>query len=210
MHRKEAVTGSSAQIDRIAWMVAFVAPLALSALLLTVKTAPAAEPSPTLTPLAFVEAFETETEEAIELVPEEACFVAEEALEAEELAEADVEEICEEEQPERGPKGEAGSVGSAAAQDECALRGANAHATTKRHKLKLTIGYTTNEPVNVTVEIKLGGTRLASLHRHLGKSGVLRFTKQLAAKQNGKLAVRLKLPSGGVGCPSRRLVLFPR
>lgn len=209
MQRKEAPADHSAQIARIAWLVTFVVPLVLAGLLLTVKSAQA---EPLSVPVALdadvEEIFEAEIEEVSELAPEEACIEAEEAFEVEELAEIEMEEICEEEQPERGPRGEA-TNGDAAA-EECALRSASANAVTKNDKLKLTIGYTTTEPVNAKVEIKQGGVKLASLSRHLGRSGVLRHTEKLGENEDGKLTVRLKLASGAAGCPSRRLVLFPR
>lgn len=208
MQRKEATTDHSAQIARIAWLVTFVVPLVLAALLLTVKSAQA---DPLSIPVALdadvEEIFEAEIEEVSELAPEEACIEAEEAFEAEELAEVEVEEICEEEEPERGPRGEDNN-GDAA--EECALRSANAHATTKNDRLRLTIGYTTTEPVNAKVEIKQGAVKIASLSRHLGRSGVLRHTEQLGPEQHGKLKIRLKLTTGSAGCPSQRLVLFPR
>lgn len=93
---------------------------------------------------------------------------------------------------------------------QCPLRSANAHAATKNDKLKLTIGYTTSEPFDATFEIKQGAIRLASLRRHLGRSGVLRFNKVLGEHDQGRLVIRIKLPKGRAGCPSRRLVLFPR
>ncbi|HEX7278156.1 MAG TPA: hypothetical protein VF255_00905 [Solirubrobacterales bacterium] len=93
--------------------------------------------------------------------------------------------------------------------DECPLRSVRAHASTKHDKLKLTIGYTTNEPVTTTIQLRKGTVGVETFKRHLGKSGVLRFTEELG-KGSGKLSVHFKLPSGSAGCPSRRLVLFPR
>lgn len=206
MQEREATTDRSVQINRVAWLVTFVVPLVLTALLLTAKAVQAAEPLSS--PVSLEEVFEAEFEEAIELTPEDACIEAEEALEMEELAEDEVEEICEEEVSEPGPKsrGEDGDDDAA----ECALRSASANATTKNERLKLTIAYTTTAPTDATFEIKQGATKLATLQRHLGNSGAVRFTKQLGENADGKLTVRIKLPSGGVGCPSRRLVLFPR
>ena len=204
MQDREATTDRSAQINRIAWLVTFVVPLVLTALLLTVKTAHAVEPSPS--PVAFdLEVFEAEVEEVIELEPEEACTEAEEAFEMEELDEEEVEEICEE-GSEVGSKSGATGAGST----ECALRSANAHASTNNNRLKLTIGYTTSEPVDAVVEIKQGAEKLGSLKRHLSRSGVIRYTKQIDEEQRGKLKVRLRLSTGSTGCPSQRLVLFPR
>jgi hypothetical protein len=205
MHDQDATTDRSAQINRIAWLVTFVVPLVLTALLLTVKTAQATEPpSP---PAALEEVFEAEFEEAIELTPEDACFEAEEAFEVGELEEAELEKICEEEVSEPGPRGKGDSAPGAG---ECPLRSANANATARNDRLKLTIGYTTNTPTNAAFEVKLGPAKLATLQRHLGRSGVIRFNKPMPENPRGKLTVRIKLPAGAAGCPSRRLVLFPR
>jgi len=203
MQRKE-VTDRSVQITRIAWLVTFVVPLVLAALLLTVKSAQA-EPLASPATLDY-EVFEAEVEEVSELTPEEACIEAEEAFEMEELAEVEMEEVCEEGQDEVEAKDKAATTGPG----ECALRSANAHAATNNNRLKLTIGYTTTAPTDATFEVKQGGTKLATFRRHLGNSGVVRFSKQLGENADGKLAVRIKLPPGGSVCPSRRLVLFPR
>lgn len=94
--------------------------------------------------------------------------------------------------------------------DVCPLRSAHAHAVTKHDKLKLTIGYTTNESVTTTIQLRKGTVGVETFKRHLGKSGVLRFTEEELGKGSGKLSVHFKLPPGSAGCPSRRLVLFPR
>lgn len=195
-----------AQVDRIAWLVTFVVPLVLAALLLTVKTAQAAEPLSS--PVTLEEVLEAEIEETIELTPEDACIEAEEAFEMDELTEDEVEEVCEEEEEsEPDPKGKDERDSGPAV---CPIRSANAHASTKNDRLKLTIGYTATAPTNAIFEVKLGSSRLAAFQRHLGNSGVVRFSKPLGENANGKLTVRIKLPGGGVGCPSRRLVLSPR
>lgn len=93
--------------------------------------------------------------------------------------------------------------------DVCPLRSASAHASTKRDKLKLTIGYSTNEPFTAAIQLRKGAIGIETFKRHLGKSGVLRFAEDLG-KGSGKLSVHFKLPPGSAGCPSRRLVLFPR
>jgi len=135
--------------------------------------------------------------------------------ETEEEAEASEEELetCDEE-AEECEEGEAASGPEERRSDapgKCLLRSTSARAVTKNDKLKLTIGYTTNEPSEATVEIKRGAVRIGSLHRHLGRSGVLRFSKELNEEQSGKLVVRILLPKRKrAGCPSRRLVLFPK
>ena len=151
---------------------------------------------------------ETAFEESVEDVGEEVevveaeCEAAEEELEEGELGEAAVERICEE---------EVGTSATDSVSSDCPVRSAHAHAVEKNDRLKMTIGYTTNEPTRATLEIRAGSTQVASLKRHLGRSGVLRFTKVLSKMQAGKRTlVRIKLPKGSAGCPSRRLVLFPR
>jgi len=206
MQGQHTTAERDARLNRIAWLVTFVVPLVVATLLLTVKTAEAAEPLPY--PISLEEVSEAEFDEATELTPDDACTEAEEALDMEELVETEVEEICEEEASEAEPKSKDGPAPAGTSQ--CLLRTANAHATTKNSRLKLTIGYTTTAPTDATFEIKQGATKLATLQRHLGNAGVVRLTRQLGENANGKLTVRIKLPAGAVGCPSRRLVLFPR
>jgi hypothetical protein len=101
--------------------------------------------------------------------------------------------------------------GDAEAATACPLRSAKGHAAIKRGKLKLTIGYTTNEPTEAKVQLHYGAIKLGSLKRHLGGSGVLRITKKLSGKPKAKpSAVRIELDPEGAGCPTRRLVLFPK
>lgn len=205
MKSREVAPDRSAQIARIAWLATFVVPLVLTALLLVVvKSTPAAPVPPSTVPFSLDDEFEGETEGDFEL--EVMCVEAEEELEADELAEEELEAICAEVEEEGAATGGTGG----ASPTHCVLRSANAHATTKNDKLKLTIGYTTTEPTDATVEIKQGATRIATLNRHLGRSGVLRYTKQLGENADGKLTVRIKPQTGAAGCPSRRLVLFPR
>lgn len=94
--------------------------------------------------------------------------------------------------------------------DVCPLRSAHAHASTKRDKLKLTIGYTTNEPFSARITIQWGSTQIGSLRRHLGHSGVLRFAEKLNEDDRKRLVTSISAAGRSVGCPSRRLVLFPR
>ena len=110
------------------------------------------------------------------------------------------EEFCEEED----------ESSTASSTDKCFLRSAQAHATTKRDKLKVTVGYTTYDPVNAKIEIRQGKTRIGTFKRHLGKSGVLRLTGKLSGPNGNGVAVRIHPAEGAAGCPSRRLVLFPR
>jgi hypothetical protein len=130
-------------------------------------------------------------------------FVEEEdegGAEGEAEAEGDDGEELEEEEEAEPPPG-----------DVCPLRSASAHAVTGHDKLRLTIGYTANEPFHARIEIKQGPARIDSVQRHFGPSGVLRLSSKLdEQRKGGRLAVRIKPASGGFGCPSRRLVLFPR
>lgn len=140
-----------------------------------------------------------------------AILAGEEEEEAEAAAE-EIEEECEEVEEgfEECEEVESEAARAASAREECVLRTARAHASVDRsgRKLKLTIGYTTYEPAKA--RIKVGN--LATLQRHLGRSGVLRVTKKLSAKQSGKrIVIRIDLPSArSAGCPFRRLVLSPR
>lgn len=90
---------------------------------------------------------------------------------------------------------------------ECVLRSAKAHASVKKNKLKLTIGYTTSEPTKAVVEVRYGAAKLGSFKRYLRRSGVLRVTKKLNSVQGNRHSrVRIELDPEGAGCPSRRLV----
>ncbi len=175
-------------------------PLALAALLFVASTSQADSPIPDIDPLAFEEEFEIEDEGEFEL---EECEAAEEEFEEGVIAAAEVDIFCEAD----GGASAAADKGKSA----CALRSAKARAVEKRNKLKVTVGYTTSEPLKATIQIRQGKTTIGSFKRRLGKSGVLRFTEKLSEKLAGKrTVVKFKLPSGSAGCPSRRLVLFPR
>lgn len=172
-------------MHRIAFLVALIS-IAMLAV-----AGPASATVPVL-PLPAVSAFDQETEEE------------EEASEEEEL------EACEEEAEECEEAAEPGAKRSDGPA-ECPLRSASARASNKNDKLKLKIRYTTSKPVTATIEIRNGSTRIGSFKRHLGRSGVLSFTKALGEKRIGeRTVIRIELPSGGAGCPSRRLVLLPK
>jgi hypothetical protein len=201
------------RIARTAWFAAFVVPLILAALLLGVRSAQATPPVAGPTPmsgeeLGFEEELEADEDEA-EFAAEECEIAKEEAAEGE-LSKAEVDEICSQSSGSRTQK--AGP--SSAVPEECVLRSAHGHAALEGHgaKLKLTIGYTAYEPAGATIEIGKGANHIATLHQHLGRSGVVRIVKSLQGDDAPKrLAVGIELPSSeGVGCPFRRLVLFPR
>ncbi len=184
-------------------------PLALALMLFAVSAAHAAPLGPSATPLAFEEEFDAEEEggEGEAEIEEGACEEAEEEFNEGELSAAEVKEICEEEAAERHKK----SAGPGApAPEECILRSAHGQAVTsgKDGKLKLTIGYTTYEPA--AASLKIG--HLGTVHRHLGRSGVLRLVEDLHGHGSPKhLSVQIDIPSSkSAGCPFRRLVLSPR
>jgi hypothetical protein len=182
--------------------------LLLAGLLLAAGVAHGAGTGPAASPLSLEEPFEAEAEEEWEGEEEDegACEAAEEEVEEGELTQAEADEICKEEAEERMKKKT--SPGSAAP-EECILRSAHAQASLIAHdeKLKLTLGYTTYEPT--TAKLQIG--HFATVHRHLGRSGVLRFVENLPGDNAPKqLAVQIEPPGKSAGCPFRRLVLFPR
>ncbi|HEY8808948.1 MAG TPA: hypothetical protein VIM28_02900 [Solirubrobacterales bacterium] len=201
------------RIARTAWFAAFVVPLILAALLLGVRSAqatpPVAGPAPlSVEELAFEEELEAEEDEA-EFAEEECEIAKEEATEGE-LSKAEADEVCSQSSGSKTQK--AGP--SSAAPEECVLRSAHGHAGVEGQgtKLKLTIGYTAYEPVGAKIEIGKGSSHIATLHQNLGRSGVVRIVKSLHGDDVPKrLTVGIELPSSeSVGCPFRRLVLFPR
>ncbi len=168
------------------WMHLFLAVQALLAIGLF-ATAMAPLGAPAAPPSAAPAEVSTEEEGS-----EEESEFEEECVEAEE-------EFCEEEDESE----------AASSAEKCFLRSAQAHSATKNNKLKVTVGYTTNRPVGAMIEIRQGSTRIGTFRRHLGKSGVLRFTGKLPKQENAGIAVRIRPSEGAAGCPSRRLVLFP-
>ena len=185
-------------------------PLVLAVLLFAVSAAHAAPVGPSAAPLAFEEEFAAEEdgdEEGEDEFEEADCEEAEEEFEEGELSGTEVKEICDEAAAESRKKTAGpGSV----APEECILRSAHGEAATSGQgdKLKLTIGYTTYEPVAAT--IKIG--HLDAVHRHLGRSGVLRLVESLHGHDSPKqVSVRIDIASAkSAGCPFRRLVLSPR
>jgi len=162
--------------ERFAVLVCFAALLAVVAILGLAKAAHAAE-DPALEP-------EIELAEEDGELEEDACLEAE--------TEAEVEAACEDEE-----EGES---------EVCPLHSAHAHLAEAHNRVKLTIGYTSNEPTPATVQIKSGRTKV--FKRYLNRSGVLRFTEN-ATTLHKKVVIRIEAV-GWAGCPSRRLVLFRR
>lgn len=150
--------------------------------------------TPVTAPFAFEEELEPEEEEGeFEEEPGEEfgegeCEIAEEELEEGLLTPADVEEICaaEEEALEASQSGNAGA---------CPLRSATAHASIRGNRLKLTIGYTTREPMTARIETHAGKRKLGSYRRRLGRSGVLRLTKRLGKRRPQKIRIRIEAPA---------------
>jgi hypothetical protein len=178
---------------------------ALVALLGAGSAAASASAAPAVIPFALGEVeFEAEEEGEEETTAEEECEEAEEEFAEGELSADEVREYCESETQRHGR-----SSRSDVLAEECVLRSAHGHAAVdeKAQKLKLTIGYTAYEPAAATIDIG----NLTTLHRHLGRSGVLRTVESLHGDHLKRLVVRIELPSARTaGCPSRRLVLFPR
>jgi hypothetical protein len=176
--------------------IRFVA-LLLAALPLAAGTAYAAAPAPagSATASAAEEEFEV-IEEVEEEDRAEECAEAEVEFELGEIEAEEMEAFCKEAEVE------AGSAGSSSAQ--CPLRSAHAHAATNHRKLKVTLGYTAYKPFQAKLHLS---SHLGNLKRHLSRSGVLRFTRQLGKRKPHKLVLKLR-PVGATGCPSRRLVLF--
>jgi hypothetical protein len=195
----------ASMLDRLPPLVIL---LLLSGLLLAAAGAHGAPAGPAASASALEEDFEGlegEAEEESEEVESECETALEEAGEGE-LGLDEADEICAEVAETGKRKKNAGgkSVGSASiAPEECLLRSAHAHAALNPagDKLKLTIGYIAYEPVGATVEVRKGASRLATMHRRLGRSGVLRIVKALGdAKAPKRIVVRLAVPSSPGYC----------
>ena len=134
------------------------------------------------------------------------CGIAQEEAEEGEISQLEADEVCAEEAREERRKK---AAPSATAPEECVLRSAHASATTPGEggKLKLTIGYTAYEPATAKLEIG----HLGTVHRHLGRSGVLRLVENLRGDAPKQLSIRIEIgATKSAGCPFRRLVLSPR
>jgi hypothetical protein len=191
---------------RLLWLATFVVPLILAGLLLAASTAAAAPGAGA--PPSFEEELELESEGEGEGEEEGACAEAREEFEEGELEEAEAEEICAEEREEAKRK----ASGPGAAPSECLVRSAHARlvAYASNNRVRLTIGYTTYEPTQATVDYGLSGGRgslhLGTARRHLGHSGVLRLTRTLSDAQMSKVeaarhfTVRLHSPEAPPSC----------
>lgn len=173
--------------------------LLLASLLLAANTAHGVPGDPSAVPSAVEEdlEFELEDEETEGAEESSECDEAEEEFEEGELGGNEVEAICDE-----GNDRKRAASGSAPP-EECLLKSTHVRAVANDEgdKLKLTLGYTTYEPANATVEIHRGSTRIGTVHRHLGRTGVLRITERLGKKPAAKkIVVRIRIPSSPQYC----------
>lgn len=209
----------------LAWVATFVTSLFLVLLLLSATPASAA-PAPLLN--AGNAPYEPGDEEGWEYEEEEEgeegefegeegeyedelggtdCELGVEAFEEGLLTLTDVQDLCAAEE-----EWEEEMEGGSESRPPCALRSARLHAkTTKRKRLRLTIGYTTATPIAARIEIRAGKKKLGSVKRRLGRRGVIRLTRRLGKKHLGKrIRLRVRLPRQGAACSSQQLVLFPQ
>jgi hypothetical protein len=171
---------------RFAWGVAFIATLALVAILGLARSAQALGP-PATVPATAVAAPVAGDEDEVE----------EEAGEDEDgdFLECDDAEECEEDE------------GNPEAPPECLLNRAEAtvFAAANRDRVRLQLRYTTTSPTSVTFDYGLHGSRgslfLGSQRKQLGSSGVLRLETSLNEEQMKKVlaarafVVRLRVPA---------------
>lgn len=179
--------------------LAFLALLLLSGLLLAASLAPAAPQPAASVPFAFEEELEAEVEidEEDAFASEAECIAEEAGFEAIELSEAELREICAEELE---------AAEEAATASRCPLRSANGHAVARNGRLKVTVGYTASEPFSARVELRRGDVQIAAAQRHLGRSGVLRFSEKLGEKRLERIVIRIRLPQAKADCPAYRAV----
>jgi hypothetical protein len=186
--------------------------LLLSALLLAAAGAQGASAEATASPSAFEEDFESledeleEEGESEEEAAEAECEMARGEADEGEMGPDEVDAICAE-TAEAGKRkrnvGRKKAGSDPVAPEECLLRSAHAHAAvdTAGDKLKLTIGYTAYEPVAARVEVRRGSSRIATMHRRLGRSGVLRIVKDLGPAGTPKrVVVSLAVPASPGYC----------
>jgi hypothetical protein len=215
----KALHPKSPPIARLCWTAAFVALLALGALLVTARTSSAAPPSATAPASpAFDEGQEEleeeleeweEDEEEEELGVEEEpnweaegweeeelggtdCELGHEALAEGLLTLIDVEDLCAAEKEWEGEL-EGRPPHGRGARSPCALRSARARVVTRRNRLTLTIGYAVAAPTKARIEVRAGKRKLASVKRRLGRNGVIRLNRRVGKRLGRQLGKR----SGG-------------
>jgi hypothetical protein len=172
--------------------IRFLLPLALLAILVVSQPAAA---------LADVETAGLPLELVIQMSEEE------DETEGEgECTESENEEVEDAEETEE--ECEAEDAGFSPAED-CYLRTAKARvvAYPSRKMVRLTLGYTTYTPAAATVEYGAKkDPHLGTVHRQLGRSGVLRLSKHLAGKQmtkvedSGRFTVTVHVPEAPHAC----------
>ncbi len=125
-----------------------------------------------------------------------------------ECVESEDEEFEDSEEAEEECEAEAEDAGFSPAED-CYLRTATARvvAYPDRKMMRLTLGYTTFAPTAATLEYGAKkDPRLGTVHRQLGRSGVLRLSKHLAGKQmnkvedSGRFTVTVHVPEAPRAC----------
>lgn len=125
-----------------------------------------------------------------------------------ECLEGEDEEVEDSEEAEEECEAEAEDAGFSAA-DDCYLRTATARvvAYPDREMMRLTLGYTTYTPAAATVEFGAKkDPHLGTVHRQLGRSGVLRLSKHLAGGQmnkvetSGRFTVTVHVPEAPRAC----------
>jgi hypothetical protein len=135
--------------------------------------------------------------------------LSEEEAEAKgECAESEDEEVEDAEEAEEECEAEAEDAGFSPSED-CYLRTATARvvAYPDREMMRLTLGYTTYAPAAATVEYGAKkDPHLGTVHRRLGRSGVLRLSKHLAGSQmtkvetSGRFTVTVHVPEAPRAC----------
>jgi hypothetical protein len=134
--------------------------------------------------------------------------MSEEGDESEDEAEGECEEAEGAGEAEEECEPEAEDAGFTPA-DDCYLRTATARvvAYPAREMMRLTLGYTTYAPAAATVEYGAKkDPHLGSVHRQLGRSGVLRLSKHLGSQQmtkvesSGGFTVTVHVPEAPRAC----------
>jgi hypothetical protein len=125
-----------------------------------------------------------------------------------ECVEGEAEEAEGSEDAEEECEAEAEDAGFSPAED-CYLRTAKARvvAYPDREMMRLTLGYTTYTPAAATVEFGAKkDPHLGTVHRQLGRRGVLRLSKHLAGRQmtkveaSGRFTVTIHVPEAPRAC----------
>lgn len=177
------------KVARAAWVVTFLVPLALIALLCLAKSAEAISVEGPLAPAPGLD------EELEEGYGEEDCEMDEEGF-------VECDGLEDEEEESDGPY----------PPDECLLQTAQARAFTYSagDKLRLVIRYTATEPTGVSIDYRLKGGRgalnLGKVKRHFGKQGLLQISENLTdagmsvAQAARSFLVKLSIPGAPGYC----------